>query len=403
MDGFRTPPAGDFASYEALLGHQGEHFGALASWSTGQCANSSGLDGLLLPLQALVPEVSQFFDGKLAQCGRGMHLVGDKINQTSAEYTSTDHGVAGDMRSLYPSAFSGFPSIASIPGASSLGNFQDAGVDLKEPADANETTSKAIHLQVMALRGHSDLKMANTLFQWCTGQNLFELLLHPLFGEFGRLSYLSHAYDQLGDAVYTVAGTLRKGTWKLGSEWVGQTGTNFDQYLFQWSMGIGGVGDAAKVTAKAFKVAYEAMIPLVHQALKEIADLVETEIAALARQFVEMAAGTAAIEAAGLGPEDPLADVAALIWDVTRLMKIYKIVKRIITAIVVIQAIYEQIRKLVDAIGPAIDYVVKQVNSPMPTMGSLVNDVEQRGFEFEKDGFWSSTAGSARIAMLPAA
>jgi hypothetical protein len=29
--------------------------------------------------------------------------------------------------------------------------------------------------------------------------------------------------------------------------------------------------------------------------------------------------------------------------------------------------------------------------------------VEQRGFEFEKDGFWDPTLGAARVAMLPAA
>ena len=35
------------------------------------------------------------------------------------------------------------------------------------------------------------------------------------------------------------------------------------------------------------------------------------------------------------------------------------------------------------------------------TIHSLVDDVEQRGFEFEKSGGWSPALGATRIAMLP--
>jgi hypothetical protein len=38
----------------------------------------------------------------------------------------------------------------------------------------------------------------------------------------------------------------------------------------------------------------------------------------------------------------------------------------------------------------------------MPTLGSLVNDVEQRGFDFEK-GAWDPTLGAVRVGMLPSA
>ncbi|MET9383156.1 hypothetical protein ABZY09_19295 [Streptomyces sp. NPDC002928] len=51
------------------------------------------------------------------------------------------------------------------------------------------------------------------------------------FGEYGRLLYLHDAYEALGDAA-----------------------TNFESYLFQWTVGMGGVGDAAKETAKVYKV-----------------------------------------------------------------------------------------------------------------------------------------------------
>jgi hypothetical protein len=33
MDGFRAPSAGDFGSYEGLVGHQGDHLARLGQWS----------------------------------------------------------------------------------------------------------------------------------------------------------------------------------------------------------------------------------------------------------------------------------------------------------------------------------------------------------------------------------
>jgi uncharacterized protein YukE len=255
----------------------------------------------------------------------------------------------------------------------------------------------------LALLGDSELKGANKVFQFCTGQSLVELLITPLFGEYGRLLYLHDAYDALGDAVYTVTGTLRKGSWTLGTEWTGDAATNFDSYLFQWTMGMGGVGDAAKEAAKVYKVGYEAVVLLVHRALKQINELINNEIKELAEQGAKMAAGDAAIEAVGLGPEDPLADIGAGIYTAYRLYEMYKIVKRIITVITVIEKIFEAISDAVEAIKKGVNEITAFIKSPPPSISSLVDQVEQNGFEFEKSGGWSTTVGAARIGLLPAA
>lgn len=308
-----------------------------------------------------------------------------------------------DLHAIYPGAISHFPNLGSLPGASRAGNFSDEAVSLKEPANAEETTAKNIHHQLMMLGLKSELKTADKVFTFLTGQSLIELLLKPLAGDYGRLMYLHDAYDTMGEAVYTVAGTLRKGSWALGSEWKGQTGTAFDSYLFRWTMGIGGVGDAAKTVATAYKDGYDIVIVLVHQALRKLEDLIQQEVEQLAKEGAEMLAGDATIEAVGLGPEDPLADVGAGLYSAYKLYEMYKTVSKIITIINVIEGIYKAIEAAIKGIESAVKKVTEALNSPMPTVDSLIDDVERRGFEFEKSGGWSATAGAARIGMLPAA
>ncbi|MFE7312278.1 hypothetical protein ACFU7T_04055 [Streptomyces sp. NPDC057555] len=403
MSGFQAPSQDEFHQYAALTSKQAGHLAEMQSYGDHHCSKDDDLEGLLLPLRLLVPKTAHFFAGKLAQCHRGMGVIEDKIRRTSSDYTKADEQAMTDLHGIYPGAISHFPNISTLPGASQVANFTDESVSLKEPANAEETTAKNIHHQLMLLGLKSELKTADKVFSFLTGQSLVELLLKPVLGDYGRLVYLHDAYDSLGEAVYTVAGTLRKGSWALGSEWKGDTGTAFDSYLFQWTMGIGGVGDATKIVAKAYKDGYDVVIVLLHQALRAVDDLINKEIEQLAKEGAEMLAGDAAIEAVGLGPEDPLADIGAGVYTAYKLYKIYKIVARIITAIKIIEGIYEGIKKAIEGIEDAVQKVTDALNSPMPTVGSLIDDVEQRGFSFEKSGGWSPAAGAARLGMLPAA
>ncbi|RAG85423.1 hypothetical protein DN069_11640 [Streptacidiphilus pinicola] len=409
MDGFRAPSAGDFSSYEGLVGHQGDHLSSCGQWGAGQCSNTQGFDEglLLLPMLEVVPQLAQFFDGKMAQAQRGMQLISGKIHETSAEYTRTDESNAADLRKLYPVAFGGGAlgglGIGDLPGAGLVGNFTDEAVQFKEPPSAEEDQAHALTLAMLTVKKSPDVKMANHLFQWCTGESLYDLIVTPILGEFGRLRYLADAYDELGDGLYTVAGTLRKASWKLGSEWKGDTASAFDQYLFMWTMGIGGIGDAAKDVSKAFKIGYDTMIPLARAAVKAIIDLVEKEIKDLAEQAGEMLAGDAAVEAVGGGPEDPVADVVAVGFSIYKLYKIYKIVRAIINSIGIIITTFHAIEAAVKDIEKAVQSIWSAITAPMPSIGSLIDQVEQRGFDFEKNGGWSPVLGAGRIAMLPSA
>jgi hypothetical protein len=405
MTGFKTPPIGDFHSYSALVAQQGGHLGTIHGYAAGQCAQDGDLDGLLYPVRPLVHDVSQFFQSKLAQCQRGMTLVSGKVDRTAADYSAADAASAADLRKLYPAAYSAMPDLGSIPGAHLVGNYRDEGVSPQEPtsAAADEATNIKHQLRALMLNFQGgELAGAEKLFKWCTGQSLIELLLKPLLGDYGRLLYLHDAYTELSKGVYTVAGTLRKGSWALGSEWQGDAARAFDSYMFCWSMGIGGVGDAATLTGKVFKDAYDVVVALVHVALSEINALMN-EFVELAKQAAETAAADAAIEVAGGGPEDPIADVAAGLVTAWKLYKIYKIVRRIISGVNAVETIYGKISAAVQAVPQEINKIIAAINAPLPSIGSLVDDVEQRGFSFEQNAGWSPTLGAARMTMLPAA
>jgi hypothetical protein len=82
--------------------------------------------------------------------------------------------------------------------------------------------------------------------------------------------------------------------------------------------------------------------------------------------------------------------------------QIYKIVRIIITVITEIQKVFDEISKAIKKIEEENKKIHDFMSSP-PSLGSLINDVEQRGFEFEKNSGWNAGVGAARIAMLPSA
>ena len=425
--GFTAPPQKDFNSCAALLSTQSGYFGQLDQWAGKECSQAQDLNGLLvLPIMELAPKIGGYFAGKLAQCQSGMASVSGKTKQIGQNYASNEHATSSTFAGFYGQPLPAFPDLGEIPGLSHLGDFDDEPIKLSEPDPAGDDTAKNISHQMMLLGFGTDsgsagiqsgagltsgipglsgignfsgkiLGMANKIFQYFTGQSLIQLIFQPVVGNWGRLKFLSDAYGQLSDSLYTVSGTMRKGGVKLAGEWTGDAATGFDSVMFRWSMGSGGLGDAAKVMAKAYKDGYDTACVLVQAALQLITRLVNNEL----KQLVETVAGDAAIETVGGGPEDPVADIVAGIWTA---YKIYRIISAVITAVNAIIAIYEKIKAAIQKISSDVDAVIKAFESPLDLSGmvhSLINDVEQRGFEFEKDSGWNPELGAARIALLP--
>lgn len=436
MGGFTAPPKADFDSYAALMTKEAGHFKDCVQWAGKECAEASDLNGLLVfPLAILMPKIAQAFTAKLSQCQSGMAGVADRSRRTGAAYDQTERTNAANLSSignkLFGDPIQGFPDLGKVPGLQHLGNFDDEDISFKEPDPAGDDTAKNIGIQLMLLGGYTDkgsagiqsganlkafpagmvkpdagignwsgklLAMGDGIFRHFTGQSLVALLFDPIVGNYGRLKYLEEAYDQLGDAIYTVTGTTRKGSVRLGGEWQGETARAFDSLMFRWSMGSGGLGDAAKIVSHLCRDGYYAICALVQVALQAITRLINEEV----KQLIETAAGDAAIETVGGGPEDPVADVVAAAWTA---YKIYKIISAIITAVQEIMKIYDDIKDAVEKIRHDVQVVIDAFESPLDipgTIHSLINDVEQRGFEFEKSGGWNPELGAARVAMLPA-
>jgi uncharacterized protein YukE len=403
MTDLKTPPSKDFTDYTSLLNDQGGHFTTLKNWSTEECAQTGGLDGVLAILRPIVPELSGFFSGKLTQCDTGMTTVAGKVKETSSDYAHTEHANQVNLQSVYGKPLSGFPDIGATPGMPRMGNFKDEPVSLKKLTSAEDDTANTIHSQLRVIRG--EMGTAEKIFKWCTGKSLIGILIDPIFGQFGRLKYLEQAYEELSDGTYTVAGTLRKGSWSLADEWTGQSATAFDSYMFRWSMGVGGIGDAAKEISKAYKTGYDTIVPLVALVLRDVNKLINDELKDLVSKGKSVLGGDAAIEAAGGGPEDPLADIGAGIFTAYKLYQLYKVARTIVSIIIGIEKTIDKIKDAVNALKKAVNTVSNLIKNPpsIPTVGSLVNDVEQNGFSFEKRSDWPSDVGAARIAMLPPA
>jgi hypothetical protein len=166
-------------------------------------------------------------------------------------------------------------------------------------------------------------------------------------------------------------------------------------------MGIGGLGDAAKVTAKLYKDGYDTVCVLVFAVIKAINDLLEQGVKQLAEEAATILGGDAAIVAAGGGPEDPVADIAAIVLDIWELYKIYKTVRTIISVISTIITIFNKISAAISKISSDIKAVEKFFSSPAPTVDDIKNDVQQRAAEFETNSGWNPELGALRVGLLP--
>lgn len=443
-----VPPSDDFTAFCGLVTKQGDHFGPMTAWTGKQCSDVDGLDGLLTLLKPTVKGAAEEIGDLLKQCQTGMGTIKDKVTTVDRELRTEDEKNAAALKQAFPDMVSGVPDISTLgaPAGEQM-NFTDEDIDLKEPAAESSTSSGLIPGIVSgfipgakdkstpslvgqlkedwndenrwkALKGTgikqtrgilykqlsgegNDIWIADKAFKFITGHSFIDMLLKPLLGDWDRLMYLHDAYDTLGDACYTVAGNLRKGSWKIGSEWQGDTATAFDSYMFRWTNGIGGIGDRAKVIAENYKYGYETVLNLVQLAVSYASKLIDNEVKKLAKDAAETAAVDAAVEIAGGGPEDPVADVVDAVWTAERMAKLYQDVRMVVNGIEQVENYYQLIQKTVQEVKSMIEKLHQ--NSPAwgdQSAGGLIQDVEQHGFDFEKQSGWSAKDGTSRTGYL---
>ena len=448
----KVPPSEDFSGFCGLVAKQGEHFGPMVAWTGKQCSDVDGLDGLLTVLQPTVKGAAEEIGDLLKQCQTGMGTIKTKVSTVDKELRTEDEKNAAALKQAFPDMVAGVPDISTLstPAGEQL-NFNDEAVELKEPSETSSTksglltsvaagfipgakdTSKPSVLSQLkdnfkedglgnkwsGVKGTGITKttdilkkqvtgegntiwIADKVFKSITGHSFIDLIFKPLLGDWDRLIYLHDAYDTLGDACYTVAGTLRKGSWKLGSEWQGDTATAFDSYMFRWTNGIGGVGDRAKVIADEYKKGHTIILSIVQLVVSYASQALDNEIKQLALDAAETAEVDTAVEVIGGGPEDPLADIVAGVFTAAQAVKIYKDVRMVVNVIEQIDNYYNLIKETVAEVKSVIEKIQHPDFSGNQSVGSMVQDVEQHGFDFEKQGGWSPENGTSRTGYLAA-
>jgi hypothetical protein len=392
-----TAPTQDhFQACSGLMEGQAGHLAVLQQWMGDQCSSADGLKGLMTPLAQVVPRVTGPLTGKLAQCERGMHDVSDKVTRSAKGYAGDGEADLDAVSGVFPAPLPHFPDISALH-LPQVGDFTDEEVTLAPPQSAKEATAENTKHSLEAMKvmlGNGPLALAEKAFRLFTGQDLVALLIHPLTGEYGQLKSLHDAYAELASGAYTVAATIRKGSWALADKWSGDAATGFNSHMFRWGMGIGGIGDAASLVARAFRDGYAAVMPLVDTALTAINSLIKREL----RQLAELVAGDVASMLFG-GPLNLVADAVAL---ANTLFRVYETVKLIIEGSHSIQKIFHEISKVIKETHAAVEKVLHFASQPLQSVRELIDHLEQRGFSFEKNAIWRPELGVARMAMIPA-
>jgi hypothetical protein len=391
MTNVQAPPKAEFDNLAGLLDAQRGHLGTLGNYAGSTCANGDGLDNALSFLRQPVADLSTFLNNKFFDCQAGIANAAGNVRYAGYLYHSTDRHAETEIRSVFPSAPSYFPDITGGP---SVGSYDDIDVAPEEPDAADEIIKTNLN-HVMSALG-----TVEHIWRWVTGgDSLLERLVTPITGNYGRLKYLKVAYANLSDGTYTIAGNIRRGTYHIAPKWNGGAANEFEYLMFRWHMGIGGLGDLAKVASNVFRDGYATIATLVNAVLDAIGVFINHEI----KKLLEAVAGTAAIEAAGGGPEDPVADVIAGGWD---LWKIYQAVSAAITAINLIVNLIGKLIEGVKAVAHSINELRNLIGEAKQDPGQLAKDLLNQGLnsagEVEKDSFWNPTVGAARIGLLPA-
>jgi hypothetical protein len=393
---FTAPSQQEFQDCSRLMEEQAGHLAALERWVGEQCLDTEGLTGVLTSLTQLIPKVAQPFTNKLAQAQQGVHDVSGKIKLTGDSYAQADQASLDAIAGIYPAPLTHFPDLRALH-LPQIGGFTDEPVTLAPPKSAADDTVENTKHDLAAMKVLLDrgpLGLAEKAFRLFTGQDLVALLIHPLTGDYGRLRYLHDAYAELAAGTYTVAATIRKGSWALADDWTGDAATGFDSYMFRWGMGVGGVGDAAALMATAYGDCFAAVMPLVESALTAINMLIKREL----RQLAELVAGDAAAALFG-GPLNPVADLVAL---ANTCYRIYETIRLVIEGVHSIKNIYEQISKVITETHNAVDKILHYASQPLQSLKELVDHLEERGFSFETYEIWNPALGVARMTMLPA-
>ena len=146
-------------------------------------------------------------------------------------------------------------------------------------------------------------------------------------------------------------------------------------------------------------------LPVVSETVNLILGALDSLIAGALASLAKAVAKVLLIEAAGLGPEDPVADVIAAISAVHDMYKALKAAVLVVKAIIfLINKLAGQIQGIADRvhrIATIVSTVHDLVADPSGTTKDLLSQGAQTTVDLEHTTAWDPVKGAVRIALLP--
>lgn len=379
-----------------LMKDQGDHFGELAEYASTTCRDTKGFDNLMTILIGPVHLIADWARGSLAMCQYKME--GDVGNLKGARKVYSDNEHEGEQRfqTLYPGAAHAtwYPDFnGKLPDA--VTTYRD---QWKKPAEPDEGAGADLKPEIEAR--HRNLQVLNAVWEAIEpGDDLASRLTRPIIGDYKRFGWLSDAWKKLGDATYDVAANLRRGTLKIGGGWEGEAARAFEYHMFNWHMGVGGVGDTHHVIADALTKAGQQAVALAQQILAEVDKLIDRALKEIAAIFARYPNLKGAWEKCSVNWRMISAE------DRARLMRALFLAYQIIHTI---DGMIEKMASLYDTIGTKIAGLVGTVTKAVNDPGALVRGVRDtvdkkmnQAVTIEKVNGWNPYLGAWRMKMLP--
>ncbi|RRO13051.1 hypothetical protein EIL87_25725 [Saccharopolyspora rhizosphaerae] len=201
------------------------------------------------------------------------------------------------------------------------------------------------------------MQAVNWVYEQVTGENLVEQLITPITGDFSQIEANAEAWNQIGDALRAVRTNLNQGICDLRGSWDGDGAIAFEALLVStWTVALEGDAVLAQLVGKGFTRAAEMSRKMTDKALELIKKLVDRLVEAAATGWI------------------PGAGWANVVRNVEKCVEIVMAVLALFEAL---QALYDSVVQLVDAVTSAGTNLaqIKDANS----LGDVVNIGSRHG------------------------
>lgn len=390
-NGFELEPA-EFGDFVALMARQYSHLQRASTYAYTTCGDTTGLDrGLISVVQGVVERVADANSAVYREAVVGSWDTALNVISARQAYERADEDAAANIEASFGEVPGYLPSL-DYQGTPSQHGYDDGFTpELEVPPESDDS---------IAIEVDGTLGQLDWLWEQVFGESLLEQIVEPITGNYGRLKWLATAYQNLGDATYRVAWNMRTGTRTLAASWHGDASSAFQLAMFQWHMGLGGLGDVQHLISDGLEWAHGQVESGVNTIVGKINTLVEK-----AERFLPAGRAKGVFESViDLDPRGVLEQLNP--------MELYNDVRGLWDDV-------QEIRDKIDEVRDAVDDAKEDIEAALENLqlltraagalGSVRDEVESYVEEqlgsyfttFERSDDHNSLLGAPRVLLLP--